>query len=498
MKKLSKGINRFQFEIPLLKVKEKVVKDKDGNEKTERFVEGVASSTNIDLHGDRMAPSAIESMADSLKQHVILLNAEHDKSWQSEIGEITELDVVKEGKNYNLVLEAKLDEMSKSNDLWYALTEKQKKLGLSIGGYVKEYEMVKEGEDEDGFPKWHRIFKIIELDHVAVTSSPANPKAWVAAIEKSLENSTNEIKERVMKMSEEEKRDLVLKLIVDKSDEEIKMILADDSAERKAMATSPLKTEKEEKKEVEETKTADDSSESSETVTSENGDGEKGTSDNSDDASDEAKDDDAEETKSPDEADDSKESDSKEDEADKKSVKGDKKSSEEKSDDDKESSEEAKDGDSKEEADSKESEDTDSEASDEASDDSSDDEKTAKLSKQLRAIAEDLSGDSDKKSTEKAQIPDELTKTMDNISKTVEEINSVVNELSKKVEALEDQPAGRKTTAVTKGIGPSQEAPEKSLKDALKAADEEFKNHPNLFAIKQRIRKEYADNEWTE
>jgi len=87
-----------------------------------------------------MAPSAIQTMADSLKLHVINLNDEHNTSWQSELGEIVKLEVTEKD---DLRIEAKLNDMSKSTDLWYALTDLNKKLGLSIGGYVKEYEIGK-------------------------------------------------------------------------------------------------------------------------------------------------------------------------------------------------------------------------------------------------------------------------------------------------------------------------------------------------------------------
>jgi HK97 family phage prohead protease len=181
-------LQRFEFQIPVLKAQQVVELDADGNEFIARYVEGVASTTDKDLQGDRMAPEAIESMADSIKRHVILLNAEHDRSWQSELGEVVNLEV---DNAFNLMLKAKLDKTSKAEDLWYALTEKQKKLGLSIGGYVKDVELVQE-KDEEGGDTWVRVYKDIELDHVAVVSSPANPKTWVSVIAKSLDETKME------------------------------------------------------------------------------------------------------------------------------------------------------------------------------------------------------------------------------------------------------------------------------------------------------------------
>jgi len=187
----TQSFQRFKFTLPILKTRIAIVKDAEGKDVEKKYVEGVASSTDLDLHGDRMDPSAIKSMADSLKFHVIKINAEHDTSWQSELGDISKLDVSEDNR---LLIEAELNDMSKSHDLWYAITDLNKKLGLSIGGYVNESEMVKEDfkNDETGEvePKWVRHYKNIELDHIAVTSSPANPKTWVGAIAKSIQESS--------------------------------------------------------------------------------------------------------------------------------------------------------------------------------------------------------------------------------------------------------------------------------------------------------------------
>lgn len=170
--------NRFSFAMPIMKCYEQVTMTAAGEVK-ERFIEGSASSTDVDLHGDMMAPSAIKSMAASIKDHLIGLNAEHDKSWQSELGDVVKLSV--DDKN-RLLMKAKLDITSKANDLWLALTVKKKELGLSIGGFVKDYTLEWDKQKE----KFMRVYKDIELDHIAVTSTPANPKTWVGAIAKSI------------------------------------------------------------------------------------------------------------------------------------------------------------------------------------------------------------------------------------------------------------------------------------------------------------------------
>lgn len=186
-------IQRFKFTIPIVKATVKIVKDEDGNDIEERYIEGIASGTELDKHGDRMAPSAIESMAKSLKQHLINLNNEHDTSWSGELGDITKLTMTEKEE---LEIKARLNEMSSSNDLWYAITEQNKKLGLSIGGYVKDYEMVKEGKGDDA--KWIRVYKEIDLDHIAVTSRPAYPKSWVSNIAKSVKDNDEKLLKKMM------------------------------------------------------------------------------------------------------------------------------------------------------------------------------------------------------------------------------------------------------------------------------------------------------------
>ena len=166
---------KFSFSMPIVKA----YIEKGTNK---RILEGVASNTAKDLHGDRMSPAAIESMADSikaLKKKSGTLNAEHEKSWQSELGEITELKV---SSKKELIMKAELNETSKANDLWYMLTEKKKKLGLSIGGFVKSFRI----EIDEKSREYMRVFEEVILDHIAVTSQPANPNTWVSAIAKSV------------------------------------------------------------------------------------------------------------------------------------------------------------------------------------------------------------------------------------------------------------------------------------------------------------------------
>lgn len=167
---------KFSFSMPIVKAY-----IQKGTNK--RILEGVASTTDKDLHGDRMSPAAIQTMADSIKalkkKNGGTLNAEHDKSWMAELGDIVDLSVDNKDR---LVMKAELDDSPLANTLWYKLTEQKKKLGLSIGGFVKSFRI----EIDEKTKEYMRVFEDIVLDHIAVVSQPANPNTWVSAIAKSV------------------------------------------------------------------------------------------------------------------------------------------------------------------------------------------------------------------------------------------------------------------------------------------------------------------------
>ncbi len=434
-------IQRFKFAIPIVKTSVKITKDKDGNDVEQRFVEGIASGTDLDKHGDRMAPSAIESMAKSLKQHIINLNNEHDTSWSSEIGDITSLTVTEED---NLEIKAKLNEMSKSNDLWYALTKQNKKLGLSIGGFVKDYEMVKEGEGDDA--KWIRVYKKIDLDHIAVTSSPAYPKAWVSNIAKSITDTKKMIK-KVKKENKEKSRTSVknkrirelarsIARSVQKLESDLllelcykglmfcnknQILLLERSLDMSKKDVS-LEADKAKKAEAKKSKPTDKKAEKP--ATPDNG---------------------KTKTKS----------------KDLKSKGTDKKTSKVKS---KPQTSESK--------------------------DKVKEEGKKEKSKKIKI--------GDIKTTIKVDTG-ELTKTVEKLSKSLEAVLESNEKLQEKVESLENQPASRKGVEVKKTLGDDGEEEEKTVKELKKERDgkiedarKEFVNDPSLFAKIQRIRAEYA------
>ena len=258
------GKNRFKFVLPIIKTRVKIIRDKNGNEKEERYIVGKASSTDKDLAGDRMAPSAIKTMSDSIKQHVINLNAEHDTSWLFELGDITKLDVT---KDYELIFESKLNRMSSAKDLWYALTELNKKLGVSIGGYVRDCETSVDKKTGERI----RILKAIELDHIAIVSEPANPKTWVSTIQKSLAatgegeigneqgdyKSSDNIKQKLEKLlTDAGKEDLDVKKVLNLifSEKDMTKKKSPLEAETKKTSAAPENVDKAEKSKKKESK----------------------------------------------------------------------------------------------------------------------------------------------------------------------------------------------------------------------------------------------------
>jgi len=453
---------RFKINLPITKTRSRIVKAADGKEKEERYVEGVASSTDVDLQGDRMTEGCLHSMADSLKTHIINLNAEHDTSWRSEIGDLEKLAV---NKNKQLVCEAKLNEMSTARDFWYALTEQHKKLGLSVGGYVKDYEMIKEGDGDDA--KWVRVFKKIELDHIAVTSRPANPKTWVDAIAKSLdsEKEGNMIKEadikKVKKLTKSRFEDFdrgALLLILEGvskslSDKELaeaieRGLKTMEEIEKKRRAASQTEADGELEEEVR------DEEESEEEVEEE---AEK--QEESEEESEESEEE-SDEEESEDESEGDAEEESEDDEED-----------EEEFEDSEEGSEE------EEESEDEDEEDDDDEDSEEKSEEDAEEEDKGKSGIKVAV-----------------KMDKEFSKTINKISEKLDTVLEDNKELSKKIKDLEKQPAGRKV-AIDKTIGGEEEGGTSDPREAMekKIADLKVKeaNNPNLFAMIQRIRNEY-------
>jgi phage head maturation protease len=154
-------------------------KSADGTEKY--VLSGMASNTNIDLTGERMADSALKAMAKSLETSSVTINNEHGNDWDDDFGEVTKLWVT---DAHELMMEAELDPDHYRTKTLIKALDKGKKLGLSIGGVVKEAAM-------EWFADLGRkvmTYKDIALFHVAITGTPAVADTWVSPITKSVKD----------------------------------------------------------------------------------------------------------------------------------------------------------------------------------------------------------------------------------------------------------------------------------------------------------------------
>lgn len=154
-------------------------KSADGTEKY--VLSGMASNTNIDLTGERMADSALQAMVKSLESNAVTINNEHGSSWDDDFGEVTRLWVT---DAHELMMEAELDPDHYRTKTLIKALDKGKKLGLSIGGVVKEAAM-------EWFADLGRkvmTYKDIALFHVAITGTPAVADTWVTPITKSVKD----------------------------------------------------------------------------------------------------------------------------------------------------------------------------------------------------------------------------------------------------------------------------------------------------------------------
>ena len=123
------------------------------------IIEGIASTTNKDLTGDVVLPSAIQSMKQQLTTTTKNLHGDHKYGLDGILGVIRE---VVETDDDQLVIRAAIRKT-------YAPAIKEMldlgvNLGLSIGGNVKEYNPIRDG--------WE--IKDIELFEISLTGMPAN------------------------------------------------------------------------------------------------------------------------------------------------------------------------------------------------------------------------------------------------------------------------------------------------------------------------------------
>lgn len=168
----------FTFDAPAFEIT-KSYRDTNG----QMFVEGIASTTDIDLTGERMSPEVIAKMAARLVGKP--LRDEHQKGWYDKMGEIIQADVVDNLGQPALWIKAKLfDWNTKSRDLFNMLKGEGVKMGLSVAGKINKGGLVKELVESMG--KYIPTYRDVEPTEVSITDHPANLGTWAAAVAKSL------------------------------------------------------------------------------------------------------------------------------------------------------------------------------------------------------------------------------------------------------------------------------------------------------------------------
>lgn len=506
---MNKGSQNFKFTLPILKTETQTV-EKDGKTVVERFVQGVASTTDLDLQRDIVSKEAIKSMEKSLQRHLVKMNDEHKEGWSSEISDSVSLQT---DEQYNLIVKARLNGMSRANDLWYALTEANKRLGLSIGGRVLDYDY--DVVEKDGEEITVRILKNIDLDHIAVTSRPANPKTWLDAINKSLSDEEDiKLDKDIMK---EKKKDALLE--------------ATKSEEEEAVEENTKPSEAEDTEATPDNKESTETSKPADDATVEEQD---------EDATDEEVqsevDEEAQEDESPEEKAEGENTDPENTEED-----SPKDATEEEPTDAEEGGEEEGAVEDEESEDDTEPEEDDAEKSVSSArtlaemaqhveymieSNDRDDKPTKKLKSLLSMLKESVKEEVDKsedatdteddkkddrtEKTDSAEATEEdtsavIVKSMEVFKKSVTDLREDVTVIKERLTQLEKEPAERGGVVLDKGIGDSEdgevhkgksdklEALDNELQKELEKLEKEHQRDPDLFSMKRKLRKSYEE-----
>jgi hypothetical protein len=138
----------------------------------EWVIYGCASSTNTDHDQEKMAPQALEQMAEIINKQPIPLRYEHQKDENSIIGKVFEASVDARNK---LMIKAQLDKTNPiAKVLWDGIISGSK-MGFSVGGRVVQAAR----ELVEGIGKKIRTFYKVDVDEVSVTPRPSNFDAWM-------------------------------------------------------------------------------------------------------------------------------------------------------------------------------------------------------------------------------------------------------------------------------------------------------------------------------
>jgi len=169
---------QFQIFTGILKAK--------GSPEEGMSLNGVASSSVKDLHGDTILESAIRDMEQQARQGLtIFLNHEY-KVPEDVAGSSTDARVVQRGIDskgspvWDLDLDIDINDTNpRAVDAWRAIKKKGTKLGLSIGANIPDGGWER---DDDG----HYVISHVNLLETSIVGIPANPRSWISMAVKSL------------------------------------------------------------------------------------------------------------------------------------------------------------------------------------------------------------------------------------------------------------------------------------------------------------------------
>lgn len=138
------------------------------------YLAGVASTTDVDRHRERMAASALHDMAKTAIG--VPLTNSHTNELENQIGSITEARV--EGDK--LVIKAEVDADDAAAVRLYKKVQKGFKAAFSVGGKItSDRPTVEKGAQ--------RIITGVVLDHIMLTSRPANTNTFAVALAKTFD-----------------------------------------------------------------------------------------------------------------------------------------------------------------------------------------------------------------------------------------------------------------------------------------------------------------------
>jgi phage head maturation protease len=154
-KVISKAEGNFEFTFYI----EKAIAEKEGGK---LFVQGVASTMNVDHDSERMSGSALKQMATIINTKTVPLRIEHQKSDDAIVGDVNKAWIDDRGQ---LWIKAELDPENPMSKILHDSLQKGVKLGLSVGGRVKKAFR----ELAEGAGKMVKTFYDVVLDEVSVT-----------------------------------------------------------------------------------------------------------------------------------------------------------------------------------------------------------------------------------------------------------------------------------------------------------------------------------------